>query len=97
MTSPQTSRHPPTWLIAAWVIVPCVPQKPGVRQVAGWHDGSFDASNVCVQPVCGLQASSVQTLLSLQLAELSVWVQPVTGLQPSVVQALLSLQLPLVS
>src|SRR5947207_1280362 len=63
----------------------CVPQNPGVRQIAlHWLLG------VKTQPVAGLQVSSVQTLLSLQT--MGVKTHPVAGLQVSAVQALLSLQ-----
>src|SRR6185503_19353242 len=46
MTSPQTSRQPPAALMTCWLTAPCVFQKPGVRQMAGWQDGS-ELSGVC--------------------------------------------------
>jgi hypothetical protein len=83
--------QPPTWLMTAWLTLPCVPQKPGVRQVTGWHEASLLESNVCTQPVWALHESSVQMLLSLQST--GTCTQPVAGLQLSVVHTLLSLQL----
>src|SRR5262249_16066862 len=49
-------------------------------------------SVVCAHPVAGMQASAVQTLASLQLADVSVCTQPEVGLHVSAVQELPSLQ-----
>src|SRR5262249_23494963 len=87
MTSPQISRQPPPRPMTCWLTDPCVFQKPGVRQMAGWH---VPLSTNSQAPVLGLQESSVQSLLSLQV--FSVCWQPCVGSQTSVVQALWSSQ-----
>src|SRR6266568_4702656 len=70
----------------------CVPQNPGVRQIASAHSGGAGWVVTCTHPFTGSQLSVVQASWSSQKsAGFGVFTHPVAGLQLSSVHALLSL------